>query len=318
MISEFALIERYFTRPAPTADLGVGDDAALVRIPEGHQLAVSTDMLVCGRHFLADVAPARLGHKCLAVNLSDMAAMGAAPRWFTLSVSLPEVNETWLGEFSKGMFALADRFGTELIGGDTTSGPLNICVQILGVVPTGQALKRSGAQPGDDVWVSGTLGDAALGLAALKGEVQLSSDALDFARARLEQPSPRVALGIALRGVASAAIDVSDGLLADIGHILDRSNVGASIEWERVPLSNALRSHCDTERQQRYALSGGDDYELCFTASPRHRETIATVARAQVLTLARIGVIESTAGARVRDGQGHPVQLASHGFDHFV
>ncbi len=318
MMSEFAVIERFFTRPAPTADLGVGDDAALVRVPEGHQLAVSTDMLVCGRHFLAGVAPARLGHKCLAVNLSDMAAMGATPRWFTLSLSLPEVKEPWLEEFAKGLFTLADQFGTELIGGDTTAGPLNICIQILGVVPTGQALQRSGAKPGDDVWVSGTLGGAALGLAALQGEVPLSSEALGYALDRLERPLPRVELGIALRGVASAAIDVSDGLLADLGHILERSKAGASIQWERVPLSNVLRSGCEVEQQQRYALGGGDDYELCFTASPRHREVISDLARVHGISVTRIGAIHTGEGVLVRDSAGQRVKLARHGYDHFV
>ncbi|MSQ60484.1 MAG: thiamine-phosphate kinase [Betaproteobacteria bacterium] len=317
MISEFGLIQRYFTRAAPTADLGVGDDAALLRIPEGHQLVVSTDMLVCGRHFFEDVRPEYLGHKCLAVNLSDMAAMGATPRWFTLSLSLPKVDEEWLGAFSQGLFALAEASGTELVGGDTTSGPLNICVQFLGVVPVGQALLRSGARPGDDIWVSGTLGDSALGLVSLREGARLTIAARDHAQRRLETPMPRTELGIALRGLASAAIDVSDGLLADLGHILERSKVGAVIEWEEVPRSAALRE-CEEDQQRRYALSGGDDYELCFTAPSRHRGFLDALGTTHGCPVTRIGVIQPDEALLVRDRAGQPITLESHGYDHFV
>ncbi|MDP1636422.1 MAG: thiamine-phosphate kinase, partial [Gallionellaceae bacterium] len=218
-MSEFDLIKRFFTRPAPGAILGVGDDAALLRVGEGMELAVSTDMLVSGTHFLPDADPFLLGHKALAVNLSDLAAMGATPRWATLAIALPSADEDWLRRFSDGFFVLADEFGVELVGGDTTRGPLNLCVTIMGEVPQGRALRRDGAQAGDDIWISGTLGDAALGLAQLQGKTVLPDDMRERCLAALQQPQPRIALGMALRGIAHSAIDISDGLLADLGHI---------------------------------------------------------------------------------------------------
>lgn len=227
-MGEFDLIARYFTRPARKAVLGVGDDCALLAPAPGMQLAVSSDMLVEGRHFFPGVDPEALGHKALAVNLSDLAACGARPLAFTLALALPRVDEPWLAAFARGLLRLADEHGCELVGGDTTQGPLNICITIFGEVPPGQALLRSGAQPGDDLYVSGTLGDARLALEALLGHVQFPAETL--ARARLERPTPRVALGQALRGVASSALDVSDGLLGDLGHILRASGVGACVD----------------------------------------------------------------------------------------
>lgn len=317
MISEFDIIRRYFTRPAPSADLGVGDDCALLSISPGQQLAVSTDMLVSGRHFFADTDPARLGRKALAVNLSDMAAMGATPRWFTLSLALPEADEAWIAEFSRGLFGIAREFNVELIGGDTTAGPLNICVQIMGEVPRGKALMRSGARVGDDIWVSGTLGDAALALLALQGTVPLKDEALSRLRGRLESPTPRLALGIALRDIAHAAIDVSDGLLADLGHVLEHSAVGASIEWERLPVSPTVRAMGEGSIRRHCVLSGGDDYELCFTAPTTARENIEALSRPLNLPLSRIGSIVAS-GLNVYDGRGTPIEIDRHGYDHFL
>src|SRR5690349_13537469 len=229
-MGEFELIARYFDRPVRRSPLGIGDDCALLQPGPGLQLAVSTDLLVEGRHFLSTVDPRRLGHKALAVNLSDLAACGAQPLAFTLAIALPQVDEAWLAAFAQGLFALADAHQCELVGGDTTRGPLAIDITVFGEVPAGQALLRSGAQAGDDLWVSGTLGDARLALEAFRGTVSLPQDVFEAARLRLEQPQPRVALGLALRGLASAAIDVSDGLLGDLGHVLERSRVGATIE----------------------------------------------------------------------------------------
>ena len=247
-MSEFDLIQRYFTRATPGAVLGVGDDAALLRISSGMELAVSTDMLVSGTHFFPDADPFMLGHKALAVNLSDMAAMGAQPRWAMLALSLPDADEAWLQKFSEGFFALADQHGVELVGGDTTRGPLNLCITIMGEVPQGIALRRSGAQMGDDIWVSGSLGDAALALAHLQGDVQLTVEDFAACAPSLHRPVPRIALGLALRGVAHSAIDVSDGLLDDLGHILECSNAGAEIQLDALPVSGVLRT-CSGKNQ---------------------------------------------------------------------
>ena len=231
-MGEFDLIARHFKRPVRRTALGVGDDCALLAPRPGMQLAVSSDMLVEGRHFFADVDPQALGHKALAVNLSDLAACGAEPLAFTLALALPNADDAWLAAFARGLFALADAHGCELVGGDTTRGPLNICITVFGELPTGQALLRSGARAGDDLYVSGTLGDARLALEALQGRVALPPALLAAARLRLERPTPRVALGQQLRGVASSAIDLSDGLLGDVGHVLHASGVGARIQME--------------------------------------------------------------------------------------
>lgn len=309
-MSEFDLIRRHFTRATPSALLGVGDDAALLQISEGNVLAVSTDMLVCGTHFFADADPYLLGHKTLAVNLSDMAAMGATPRWATLALSLPSADNAWLEKFSAGFFALAQQHGVELVGGDTTRGPLNLCVTIMGEVPPGKALRRDGAQVGDEVWVSGTLGDAALGLAHLQGKITLPEDACIHCLAALHQPTPRVALGLALRGVANSAIDISDGLLADLGHILERSQVGAEISFSALPMSGALHSLAPS-------LSGGDDYELCFTASATRYAEILSISAKLNLPLTPVGKIVAGQGCVVHDATGNPLNIESTGYDHF-
>lgn len=321
MISEFELIRRYFTHRARHAVLGVGDDAALVNVRRGCELVVSADMLVAGRHFLRDADPYRLGHKALAVNLSDMAAMGATPRWATLALALPEADTRWLAAFSRGFMALARRFGVDLIGGDTTRGPLNICVQIMGEVPRGAALRRDGARAGDDVWVSGTLGDAALALAALKRRIRLTPAELAYCAAKLHQPAPRIALGLALRGVARSAIDISDGLLADLDHILERSGVAAEIELAALPASRILRRYLDRVAARSALLAGGDDYELCFTAPRRARERVVRSGRRAGVALTRIGRIQTRVrGAPrliVRAADGTALRPVRGGFDHF-
>ncbi len=318
MASEFDLIAHYFTRLTPGAELGVGDDAALLRVGAGMELAVSTDMLVSGTHFFADADPFLLGHKALAVNLSDLAAMGATPRWALLSLALPKADDQWLRRFSEGFFALADQHRVDLVGGDTTRGPLNISVTIMGEAPRGAALRRSGAQVGDDIWVSGQLGNAALALAHLQGKVQLSEeDAASCAQA-LHQPQPRVALGLALRGVAHSAIDVSDGLLADLGHILECSHVGAGIRLDALPVSAALRPHLAQPLGRHCLLAGGDDYELCFTAPVARRDAVAELGNALGLPLARIGTIVPGSGCLVQDENGRKIDIGESGYDHFA
>jgi thiamine-monophosphate kinase len=312
-MSEFDLIRRHFTRATPGALLGVGDDAALLQVSAGMTLAVSTDMLVCGTHFFPDADPFLLGHKALAVNLSDMAAMGAAPRWATLALALPDADDAWLERFSAGFFALAHQYGVDLVGGDTTRGPLNLCVTILGEAPSQQALRRDGARPGDEIWLSGCVGDAALALAHLQGHIALSETQFAACAPRLHQPQPRVALGLALRGLANSAIDVSDGLLADLGHILDASQVGAEIEIEALPVSRLLLE----QEQQRLALSGGDDYELCFTVPAVRRAEVERISARLALPLTRIGKIVAGQGCIVHDAAGNPLDIEVGGYDHF-
>jgi thiamine-monophosphate kinase len=314
---EFDLIARYFTRPAKRSPLGVGDDCALLAPAPGMQLAVSSDMLVEGRHFLSTVDAARLGHKALAVNLSDLAACGAKPLAFTLALSLPSVDEAWLEGFSRGLFALADAHGCDLVGGDTTRGPLNICITVFGEVPAGAALLRSGAKAGDDVWVSGTLGDARLALEVFRGTLSLPADAFEFARARMEQPTPRVALGLALRGIASAAIDVSDGLVGDLSHMLRASGVGARIDADAAA-SRVVTAALDVDSRRGCALAGGDDYELAFTAPASAREAVEQAGRAAAVPVTRIGRIETESGLRVVDAQGQAVTQRFTSFDHFT
>lgn len=323
-MSEFDLIQRYFTRATPGAVLGVGDDAALLRVGHGMELAVSTDMLVGGTHFLPDADPFLLGHKTLAVNLSDLAAMGAQPRWALLSLSLPQADESWLQKFSEGFFALADQHGVELVGGDTTCGPLNLCVTIMGEVPQGAALRRGGAQPGDDIWMSGCLGDAALALAHLQGKVNLSAADFSSCARALHQPTPRIELGLALRGVAHSSIDISDGLLADLGHILECSKVGAEIQFDALPISDVLRSlpinikpYGNTPLALRCALAGGDDYELCFTASMVHRSAVEDISHRINLPLTRIGAIVAGSDCIVRTADGSIINTGESGYDHF-
>jgi thiamine-monophosphate kinase len=326
MASEFDLIARYFTRPVRRARLGVGDDCALLIVGPGMELAISTDMLVAGTHFFPGTDPRRLGHKTLAVNLSDLAAMGAAPSSALLSIALPGADETWVEEFAAGFFALADLHGVELVGGDTTraapGGALVLNVTILGEVPAGQAIRRSGARAGDDVWVSGTLGDAALGLAALKGELrgqdQLAAHDRDFCVARLEMPTPRIGLGLALRGIAHGMLDLSDGLAGDLAHIARASGVGARIDVDALPLSAALRGQ-PRELALRCALAGGDDYELCFTAPVSARAQVEAAGQGAGVAVTRIGDMQALGDAPVSyiDGAGRALDLRLSGYDHF-
>ena len=316
-MTEFDLIRRYFTRATPNAMLGVGDDAALLQLSEGNVLAISSDMLVSGTHFFPDADPFLLGHKALAVNLSDMAAMGATPRWATLAVALPDADESWLEKFSAGFFSLAQQYGVELVGGDTVRGPLNLCVTILGEAPAQQALRRSGAQLDDEVWVSGKLGDAALTLAHLQGRIKLSAAEYSACAPALHQPQPRVALGLALRGIANSAIDISDGLLADLGHILDASRLAAKLDFAALPTSSVLHDYLQRPLGRQCALSGGDDYELCFTAPvARHTELLDISARLK-LPLTCIGKIVAGLGCLVHDAAGNPLDLEVSGYDHF-
>ena len=323
MPGEFELIARHFTRaPRGSAGvvLGVGDDCALLRVAAGMQLAVSCDMLVEGRHFLSTVAPERLGHKALAVNLSDLAACGAQPLAFTLALALPRADDSFLAPFAKGMLALADEHGIALVGGDTTAGPLNICITVFGQVPPGQALLRSGARAGDEIWVSGELGDARLALEVFRGQQALDGSAFERVRHAMELPHPRVALGVALRGVASAAIDLSDGLLGDLGHVLQRSGVAAVVDVDALPRSAVLAA-LDPAVQHLCLLAGGDDYELLFTAPGQHHDAVRAAAHIAGVAVTRVGTIvpaDAATPLRVVDGQGRPVATPWRGFDHFA
>lgn len=319
MLSEFDLIAQYFTRPprSPHTALGVGDDCALLAPSPGMQLAISSDMLVEGRHFFPAADPLQLGHKCLAVNLSDLAAMGAEPLAFTLALALPGAEPAWLAPFSTGMLALADAHGCELIGGDTTRGPLTICITVFGQTAPGGALRRDAAQPGDDIWVSGTLGDARLALAAYRDELALDAATLDVAAQRMHAPTPRVALGMALRGIAHAAIDVSDGLAGDLGHVLQRSRVGACVAVDALPVGPALAQQ-PQDLQRRFALAGGDDYELCFTAPADRRAEVEAAGHNAATPVTRIGRIEAAAGLRLVDAAGAPLAMQARSFDHFA
>ena len=319
---EFDLIARYFTRAPRHATLGVGDDCALLAtLPAGQQVAVSSDMLVEGRHFLSTVAPDRLGHKALAVNLSDLAACGAEPVAFTLALALPRVDDLFLEGFSRGLLALADAHDIELVGGDTTAGPLNICITVFGAVPVGQALLRSGARVGDALWVShppgGGLGDARLALDVFRGQLSLPGEDFEAARLRMECPTPRVALGLALRGVASSAIDLSDGLVGDLGHVLARSGVGATVDADALPKS-ALLASLPRALQHACGLAGGDDYELLFTAPAAAERAVLAAARGAAVAVTRIGRIEADAGLRLVDSQGIPLRQGFAAFDHFA
>src|SRR5450830_1870260 len=283
MLSEFDLIKQYFVRPATArthrAALGIGDDCALLTPTPGMQTAISSDMLVEGRHFFAGADALKLGHKSLAVNLSDLAAMGARPVAFTLALALPAADRDWLCGFSAGLFALADAHGCELIGGDTTKGPLNICITVFGELKPGHALRRSAAQAGDELWISGTLGDARLALAGYRGEVALNQSEQQASAVRMHTPTPRVALGMLLaeQQLAHAAIDISDGLVGDLGHILKMSGVGATLDVDALPAGPVLATR-DTALRRAYTAAGGDDYELCFTAPAASRATIAALA----------------------------------------
>ena len=322
MACEFDLIARYFTRPPQHTHtqtrLGVGDDGAVLAPGAGMELVVSTDMLVEGTHFLSGTDAQSLGWKTLAVNLSDLAAMGATPRWAVLAVALPEVSEDWLAAFCRGLFACADAYAVDLVGGDTTRGPLNLCPTVFGEVPAGQALLRSGARLGDQLWISGTPGLAALGLAQLQGRCVLAEQALTDCLAALHRPQPRVALGLALRGLASAAIDVSDGLLADLGHLLERSAASAELRLELLP-GAALDATADAELARNCLLCGGDDYELLFTAAPQQQAQIQALSARLGLPLTLIGAIVagSPADLRLLSADGAVALPGRRGYDHF-
>ncbi|RTL37357.1 MAG: thiamine-phosphate kinase [Burkholderiales bacterium] len=310
-MGEFDLIRRFFQRPAAAGvEVSVGDDCAVLVPTPGARWLVSSDMLVEGRHFLSTVDPARLGHKALAVNLSDLAACGATPRGFTLALALPRADEAWLARFAHGLWALADASGIPLVGGDTTQGPLNLCITVFGEAPPGQALLRRGARVGDEVWVSGQLGDARLALEVFRGTVALPGEAFERVRRAMELPTPRLALGQALRGIATAALDISDGLLGDLGHILTASGVGVTIDVDALPRSAVLAAQ-PTDLQHTCVMAGGDDYELVFTAPP------GAVLPDVGVPLTRVGRIEAEPGLRVVNARGEPVQHGLQSFDHF-
>ena len=317
-LGEFELIARYFRRPVVRAALGQGDDCALLRIRPGMQLAVSTDLLVEGRHFLSTVDPARLGHKALAVNLSDLAACGARPLAFTLSLAMPRAEESFLAPFASGLLALADAHEIELVGGDTTAGPLTIGITVMGEVPPGQALLRSGARAGDSLWVSGRLGDARLALEVFRGQASLPGDGFEQARRAMEMPQPRVALGLALRGLATSAIDLSDGLLGDLGHVLEASHAGATLQFDALPRSPLLAAQ-PLLLQRQCLLSGGDDYELLFTAPAEAQDAVRAAARAAGVPVSRIGTITPPhEGLQVLEAGGQTISVSAFGsFDHF-
>jgi len=321
MPGEFALIDKYFARPTPSAVLGPGDDCALLQPSPGKQLAVTTDMLVAGTHFLPDTDPKNLGWKTLAVNLSDLAAMGARPRWVTLAGALPAADEAWIAGFAEGFFACAGQYGVDVVGGDTTKGPLNLCVTALGEVEPGQALRRDGARVGDQIWVSGRPGLASLGLAQLQGRIELPGAWQRLCVGALEKPRPRIALGLALVGVASAAIDISDGLLADLGHIAERSTCMAAVRLVQLPHLPKGDSYDAVLRKLALEcqLTGGDDYELLFTAPADQHLRIGRIAAELELPLWCIGEItEGPAGTvTVFDPDGQPVSFERKGYDHF-
>jgi thiamine-monophosphate kinase len=317
-ISEFDIIDRYFNFMYPERDdviLGIGDDAALSIIPSGMQLAIAIDTLVEGVHFPKTTSPYDIGYKALAVNLSDMAAMGADPAWMTLALTCPQTDDVWLTGFSQGLNELAKAYNVSLIGGDTTCGPLTITVQITGFIPFGKALQRHGAQPGDGIYVTGTLGDAGLGLASVQKQVTLLPSVRQYVESRLNRPTPRLQEGQLLRGIASSAIDISDGLVADLGHILTASQVGASLQLDSLPLSNALNEFMPLDVAWNLALGAGDDYELCFTV-PLSQEIAlknALIANSYV----RIGTIESIRGLRCLDADGQQFIPQQTGYQHF-
>ncbi|MDD5753821.1 MAG: thiamine-phosphate kinase [Methylococcales bacterium] len=308
MLSEFSLIDQFFKECTSKNDetlLGIGDDCALLSIPKGYELAITTDTMVEGVHFFTDVNPAQLGHKLLAVNLSDLAAMGAKPLAVTLALTLPRVDETWLSEFSAGFSKLARRYSVDLIGGDTTKGALTLTVQAMGLVPSGQALKRFTAQVGDLIYMTGMLGDAGLGLKIKQGYECNAEKAAE----RFHEPMPRVETGLALRGCASACIDISDGLVSDLGHILRQSGVGACLDFDNLPLSDDVRTYIENTDDEFMPLIAGDDYELCFTVPPQFVHRVPENCTA-------IGIIEKQTGLRLKK-TGHIETFTAKGYEHF-
>lgn len=319
--SEFELIDRYFNRPASGAILGIGDDAALISLPPQSELAISTDTLVCDKHFFADTDPYQLGYKSIAVNLSDMAAMGAKPRWVLLALTLPEHlarHPDWLAEFSRGFFALADQHDVKLIGGDTTAGPLNIGIQMMGEIPAGKALRRNGAKVDDDIWVSGQLGNAALALQHELQQILLTPDEIAQCLPALLTPVARIALGQRLLDLAHSAIDISDGLLADLDHVLKASGKSACIAMAEIPCSAVLKKYLPGTAAINCLLAGGDDYELCFTAPKTNRDRIEQLADELTLPLTRIGEIQDGKGMIIKGVDGNVMTWKTRGYDHFI
>jgi thiamine-monophosphate kinase len=319
-LGEFDLIERWFQREAPAASgvrLGVGDDCALLQAPADKVIATTIDTLVEGRHFLPGTAAADVGWKVMAVNLSDLAAMGAVPAWATMALTLPSADETWLTGFSEGFWSLAEQHGVSLVGGDLTRGPLTISVQLMGFVAEAAAMRRDGAQPGDLVLVTGSLGDAAAGLAIIKGQLRAAAAAARWLTGRHLRPTPRVAAGQALAGLVTAAIDISDGLAQDLDHVLRRSGVGAKVSLASLPLSEALRSTATLERACDWALAGGDDYELCFCCAPDALGRIRIALERCRTTATIVGVIEEAEGLRFEDEQGDTRPGLRAGYRHF-
>jgi thiamine-monophosphate kinase len=317
---EFSLIRAYFshlTHPRQDVILGIGDDAALMRLPPGMIMATSIDTMVSGIHFLADVAPDALGYKALAVNLSDLAAMGAEPAWATLALTLPKVDSEWLKGFCQGFAQLAGQYRVQLVGGDTTRGPLSVTIQVQGFLPKGRGLRRDGAKVGDDICVTGTLGDAALSLRQLLND-QLEDKNTKSLRQRLERPQPRVDIGIALRDIAHSAIDISDGLVADLSHILTASGVGASLELAHIPCSPSVRAFVQAHQDWTLVATGGDDYELCITLPSEKRSELAEIAKQHALSITRIGKIEQQPGLRCYDDQEQLWSPKHLGYDHFT
>lgn len=318
-MSEFDLILQHFTRETHHTNLSIGDDAALISVAPDMELAISSDMLVAGTHFFPNADAYKLGWKSLAVNISDMAAMGANPKWATLAIALPNEDSAWLTQFSNGFFACAEQFNIDLIGGDTTRGPLTISVQIMGEVPIGKAIKRSGAKTGDEVWVSGHLGNAALALTHMQSKLTLPADIFTDCVKALNTPQPRVALGLALRGLANSAIDISDGLLADLGHILERSNTGATLQLSKIPHSAFLDAEfiTNSEYALNALLAGGDDYELCFTAPAAKHTEIVKLSETLNLKLSAIGEITSKPHLTVHGFDNRILDFKKTGFNHF-
>lgn len=319
-MGEFDLIQRYFADQIQSAngvELGIGDDCALLNVPPGECLAVSTDTLVSGVHFFPDVEPFSLGYKSLAVNLSDLAAMGATPRWVSLALTLPEANETWLADFAKGFFTVADKHGVSLIGGDTTKGPLSITISVKGTVPPSLAIRRSGAKPGDFIYVSGTLGEAALAVQQRLHQLPLEQSSIQQFRKKLEFPTPRCELGMALRGIATSGLDLSDGLSGDLKHILKASKVSASVELTNLPISAELKQQVTQSQALQLALGGGDDYELCFTANAADHEKVMQIAQDLNIPVTQIGVIQQGEPQIHWLQQGKTVSLAIEGWEHF-
>ncbi|MGY5452494.1 thiamine-phosphate kinase [Agarivorans sp. MS3-6] len=319
-LGEFDIIEKYFQQRKSRQDviLGIGDDAALVMPPENSHLAISTDTLVEGVHFFKDIPPRALGHKALAVNLSDMAAMGAEPRWATLAITLPDANEQWLAQFCRGFFDLAEYFNVDLIGGDTTKGPLSITVTVHGAVPSGKALRRNGAKPGDWLYVTGSVGDSGLALAHLQNKLQLNPQQLELSLKQHYYPQPRVLAGYGLRDIASSTIDISDGLYNDLQHILKQSNCSATLKLDQLPISETMCEAVSVDQCFAFALNGGEDYELCFTVPESNKGSLDTSLSYSGVPYTCIGQLAPGKGEIKLLYQDKPYQIEHAGWDHFV